>query len=76
MIRYKDTQLIPNGTVLKFPILHRVTYNEEHEKSWHTMHDWCKENCAGPFYWAPAWAGNFIEFEDDEDAFRFGLRWG
>lgn len=73
MIHYRIEQW--SKSEIKFPILHRVDYNGRHEKDWFIMHEWCKRQCKAPFYWAPQWAGTFVEFEDDEDATMFALKW-
>lgn len=57
---------------LKVPKLHRVTYADKH--NWGEVHYWCKANCRAPFYCSLAWAGKFVEFEDDEDATLFALK--
>lgn len=36
---------------------------------------WCKENCKAKFYLLPSWDRAGVEFEDDEDAVMFALRW-
>jgi hypothetical protein len=56
----------------KVPKLHRVNYNPKY--NWGEVHYWCKTNCRAPAYTAPAWSGSFVEFEDDEDAVVFALR--
>lgn len=38
--------------------------------------DWLKENCHHRYYHSPSWSGQrFIEFECDQDAMLFALRW-
>lgn len=39
------------------------------------MYNWLRENCIGKFYILPTWAGYGCQFEDDEDAILFALRW-
>jgi len=39
------------------------------------MYNWLRENCKEKFYILPTWAGNGAQFEDDEDAVLFALRW-
>lgn len=36
---------------------------------------WMKENCQHNYYMLPAWCGVGYQFEDDEDAALFALRW-
>lgn len=63
-------------TKVKFPVLHKVCYTDNGEAGLiYTIDQWCKENCKGRRYHSPSWSGNFIEFEDDEDAALFALRW-
>ena len=73
MIQYKIQQW--GKTEIKFPVLHRVNYNPEHEDRHYMLREWCNQNCKERFYWAGLWAGSFVEFEDDEDATMFALRW-
>lgn len=38
---------------------------------------WLGENCRSPYYHGPGYIQEkFIEFEDDEEAVLFALRWG
>ena len=63
-------------TKVKFPVLHRVDYSKsEDPKHFFIIHNWCESNCKAQFYHGPHWSGDFIEFEDDEDAIMFALRW-
>lgn len=62
----------PEQPTFKVPKLHRVQYNPKY--NWGEVHRWCKENGRGPFYMAMSWAGTFVEFEDDEDATVFALK--
>ena len=63
----------PELTNVKVPKLHRVSYNPKY--NWGEVQYWCKENCRSPAYTAPSWTGKqFVEFEDDEDAVVFALR--
>jgi hypothetical protein len=70
MITY--THPWPEHPSVKVPRLHRVKYNPKF--NWGEVHYWCRENCQAPAYMAPDWAGTFVEFEDDEDAVVFSLR--
>ena len=56
----------------RVPKLHKVNYSPKY--NWGEAHRWCQENCRAPFYLGPSWSGHFIEFEDDEDAVMFALR--
>jgi hypothetical protein len=63
-------------TKVKFPVLHKVCYTDNGEAGLiYTIDQWCKENCNGRYYNSPGWTHSFIEFEDDEDAVLFALRW-
>ena len=70
MITYKKVFDNHNLTV---PVLHRVYHREER---YYYINMWCKENCKRRFYFAPVWTTEyFVEFEDDEDAVLFALKW-
>ena len=43
--------------------------------NFHNMYYWLDKKCRGRFYTSPAWAGNFVEFEDEQDAVLFSLTW-
>lgn len=72
-------------TDLKFPVLHRVVYAHTvdnvqamFQRSYkdHLVDTWLKENCKHPYYHSPGYMyEKFIEFEDDEEAVLFALRW-
>ena len=67
-ILYKDS-----GYGFKVAVLHRINYSST--ESHLTIHRWCEKNCKGGFYTSPGWAGQFVEFENDEDAVWFALGW-
>lgn len=54
------------------PVLHTIDFNHDDRLEVIT---WCKENCKAMFYPGPSWSGRFVQFEDDEDAAWFALRW-
>lgn len=59
----------------KMPFLHKVPYNQE--VNYREIEGWLKENCKDSYYPSPGWHKTpMIEFEDDEDAMMFALRWG
>ena len=72
-------------TDVKFPILHRVVYGKTvdgviaaYQRSYrdHLVDAWLKENCRHTYYHSPGYlTEKFIEFECDEDAMLFALRW-
>jgi hypothetical protein len=62
----------PEQPTFRVPKLHRVNYNPKY--NWGEVQYWCKENCRAPSYMAMAWSGTFVEFEDDEDATLFSLK--
>lgn len=74
MISYKNPfKEFPNITV---PVLHRVHYNyAAHDE--HKIRAWIQNNCHAASYESPGWwhPQHFYEFEDDEDATMFALRW-
>lgn len=56
----------------KLPMLHRIKYRGDLTEVIH----WCKKNCQHRFYYNPGWMlDQFVEFEDDQDAVLFALRW-
>lgn len=74
-------------TKVDYPVLHKIVW---HIKDLHRptmsptwanpkfreVDDWLKDNCKHPYYHGPAWdIESFIEFECDEDAMLFTLRW-
>lgn len=73
------------ATDLKFPVLHRVVYAHTvdhvdafYQRSYldHLVDGWLKANCRSPYYHSPGYLKHkFIEFEDDEEAVLFALRW-
>lgn len=68
-VTYKTNPAFPG---VKFPVLHRVHYRRHDALH---MRTWLEANCQAQWYTAPGWAGDFVEFEDDEDAVLFALRW-
>jgi len=74
MITYLESTYESRGAsfTLATPVLHKVCFN--HYDRTEVM-KWCEQNCKAKFYPGPSWAGHFFEFEDDEDAVWFALRW-
>ena len=59
----------------KVPKLHNVIISNENY-NYRTLSEWCAENCKGLYYLIPEWSKNIgCQFEDDEDAALFALRW-
>ena len=54
------------------PVLHKVHFVHYDRVE---VYKWCEGNCKAAYYPGPSWAGSFYEFEDDEDAMWFRLRW-
>lgn len=81
-ITYKTTPAWPG---IKFPVLHKVVYahTTDHVQAFyqrsyldHKIDAWLKENCRSPYYHSPGYIyEKFIEFEDDQEAVLFALRW-
>lgn len=70
---------------LKIPTLHTVHYSTsvdgvdaQYQRSFldYQVDAWLKGNCKAPYYHSTYHRDKFIQFEDDEDAFWFALRWG
>ena len=75
-------------TTINSPVLHKVVYGIREPFNpnglWFTnrhpqqpeIDAWVKENCKNPYYHSPGWTDEyFIQFEDDEEAMMFALRW-
>jgi hypothetical protein len=81
-ITYKPLLSFPD---INIPVLHRVVYAQtadgvyaEYQRSYkdHLVDAWLKENCRHSYYHSPGYLREkFIEFECDEDAVLFALRW-
>jgi hypothetical protein len=73
------------GKPLRVPKLHRVVYAQtegqvqaQWQKSYldYKVNEWLKSNTRHPYYHSPGYLyEKFIEFECDEDAVLFALRW-
>lgn len=82
-VTYKTSDKWPT---IKFPRLHKVTYaytvdhvDAFYQRSYldHLVDEWLEANCKSPYYHSPGYLKEkFIQFEDDEEAFMFGLRFG
>jgi hypothetical protein len=61
---------------VKIPILHAIHY-DHHVVNKDEMNIWLRENCKASYYRSPPWYGeqHCVQFEDDEDAVLFALRW-
>jgi len=83
MITYKPMKAFPE---IQTPVLHRVVYahtaddvQARYQRSYkdHLVDTWLQANCKAPYYHSPGYLKEkFIQFEDDEDAVFFALRWG
>ena len=81
-VTYKTNDAWPG---LTFPVLHKVVYAHttngvwaEYQRSYkdHLVDAWLKENCRHPYYHSPGYlTEKFIQFEDDQEAVLFALRW-
>jgi hypothetical protein len=82
-VTYKDHEI--GSLILKMPVLHKVVYAQTEDKvqaQWqisykdYKVNEWLKENCRHPYYRSPGYLyEKFIEFECDEEAVMFALRW-
>ena len=52
---------------------YKIRYKDA--SNFRNMYYWLDKTCRGRFYTSPAWAGNFVEFEDEQDAVLFSLTW-
>lgn len=83
MITY--TNPWPELPQVKIPVLHRVVYAHTvdhvpafYQRSYkdHLVDEWLKANCRSPYYHSPGYLREkSIEFECDEEAVWFALRW-
>ena len=82
-VTYKTNAKFPG---INFPVLHRVVYDRrvnetvpavyQHSYKDHLVNAWLQSNCKNPYYHSPGYLREkFIEFECDEEAVRFALRW-
>jgi hypothetical protein len=70
---------------IRFPKLHRVDYsrlyddvNVQYQKSYrdYIVNQWLEDNCKHGYYHSPGYLREkFIQFECDEEALMFALRW-
>lgn len=82
-ITYKTSDAFPG---IKFPVLHRVVYAHttdnlpaSMQRSYldYRVDEWLQQNCRNPYYHSPGYLKEkFIEFECDQEAVLFALRWG
>ena len=83
-VTYVDTKFGIDKT-LRVPKLHRVVYAQTEGQvlaQWqvsyldYKVNEWLKYNTRHPYYHSPGYLyEKFIEFECDEDAVLFALRW-
>lgn len=75
---------VGDGKPYKVPKLHRIVWKTRTwagspsylDENFPEMDAWCEKNCRHPYYHGPAWQHDcFIEFECDQDATMFALRW-
>ena len=82
-VTYKTNAKFPG---INFPVLHRVVYDRRvnetvpavYQRSYkdHLVNAWLEDNCRHPYYHSPGYLHEkFIEFECDEEAVRFALKW-
>lgn len=71
-ITYKDVVI---NADLKMTVPKLITVCVTQNPPYAEMRNWCTENCQAPFYMLPSWYGKGCQFEDDEDALMFALRW-
>lgn len=81
-ITYKPAKI--NSDIM-IPVLHKVVYaytvdevQAFYQRSYkdHLVDVWLKENCRSPYYHSPGYLKEkSIQFEDDEEAVMFALRW-
>ena len=72
MITY-HTNETHNGVTVQIPKLLTIPYSKQ--ALWGDVRAWCEANCNHSFYMAPGWLDPMVQFECDEDAAWFALRW-
>ncbi len=82
-VTYKPMKGFPG---VKIPVLHRVVYayTTDHVKAYYQrsykdvlVDAWLESNCQHPYYHSPGYLKEkFIEFECDQDAMMFALKYG
>lgn len=82
-VTYKPMEMFPNVQV---PVLHKVIYaytvdgvEAQWQKSYkdYIVNQWLEANCRHPYYRSPGYlTEKFIQFEDDQEAVLFALKWG
>jgi hypothetical protein len=82
-ITYKPMDGMPS---VRIPILHKVVYayTVDHVQAFyqrsyldHLVDEWLEKNCKHSYYHGPGYLEEkFIQFECDEDALLFALKWG
>ena len=82
-VTYKT--LWPELPDFKVPVLHRVVYAHTEDDVMamyqisykdHLVNAWLEENCKHTYYHSPGYLyEKFIEFECDEEAVLFALKW-
>ena len=82
-VYYKTNERFPG---VNFPVLHTVVYAKtvdnvqaQYQRSYkdHLVDTWLEANCKHPYYHSPGYLREkFIQFECDEEAVWFALRWG
>ena len=81
-VTYKTSEQFPG---IRFPVLHRVVYGKtmdevlsmyQYSYKDHLVNAWLEANCKHPYYHSPGYLKEkFIEFECDEEAVVFALKW-
>lgn len=58
----------------------RIRYSDDHD--WGTIYSWLQSNCKDTFYTGVDWSNwisgeqnRIVQFESDQDALLFTLRW-
>ncbi len=79
---YKTSERFPG---INFPVLHKVVYAKtadgvqaQYQRSHkdYLVDTWLEENCKHGYYHSPGYLKEkFIQFECDEEALMFALRW-
>jgi len=71
MINYTQPFLPESEVTVSAP--QRVYFN--FNKDYTVVRDWLEANCQHGYYVSLPWFGDFIDFEDAEEAMIFSLQW-
>lgn len=82
-VTYRPMKMFPE---IQIPVLHKVVYahtvdgvQAQYQRSYrdHLVDSWLSTHCRHPYYHSPGYlTEKSIQFECDQEAVMFALRWG